>query len=372
MIYFDNASTSRFKPTSVIRAVKKELCHSANPGRGSHDESLRAASTVESCREEIKRRFFDGNVVFTKNCTEALNLAIKGLCLKGNVVTTIYEHNSVLRTLKALSLDKHIELRIVSPEKGDIASPLLRSVTSDTSLVVITAMSNVTGETPDVSAITKAIKNKTDCLVMVDMAQAAGHIDVNLSDVDLCAFSGHKSLHGPQGTGFLLSKYEIPIRALILGGTGSSSLSLMQPDSIPDGLESGTMNTPGIAGLQKGILYTMTHFESLYQKRDKVFRSLKLGLSEIRGANIIAANNGIILVNFPGMDCGDGADRLNQYGICVRAGLHCAPLAHRYLRTLPYGAIRFSVGVDNTLSDAEITLNAIENILHNRSDFHIY
>lgn len=365
MIYFDNAATSRFKPFSVKKAVLYELTHSANPGRSSHAESLRAATVVEDCRNAIRERFFDGNVIFTKNCTEALNLAIIGTEPKGNVVATVYEHNSVLRPLTELKKKTGTEIRFVDP-KNDCVSSILRAVTKDTSLVVVTAMSNVTGKMFDVAKIAKEVKKKSRSLVLVDMAQAAGHEEVNLTDVDLCAFAGHKSLLGPQGTGFLLSRYDVPLSARIYGGTGTSSLRLEHPNVLPDGLEAGTLNTVGIAGLRAGIEYVAHHSDKMRSRCNSVFSALAAGLQEIKGVTVIAANNGIVLMNFDRLECTDGADRLDRYGICVRAGLHCAPLAHRTLGTLPYGAIRFSAGCDNTLTEVEKTLEAIEKILNNR------
>lgn len=370
MIYFDNAATSFYKPFSVKKAVLHELNHCANPGRSGHSASLRAAMVVAECREEIQKRFFPGNVIFTKNCTEALNLAIFGSA-SGSVVTTVFEHNSVLRPLKKLCDANHRELRIVSPEK-DILTPLVRAIKKDTKLVVITAMSNVTGCCFPIDEIAKEIKKRSDALILVDMAQAAGHIRLKLTDVDMCAFAGHKGLLGPQGTGFLLCREGIDLSPLLYGGTGSHSLLLTQPNALPDGLEAGTLNTPGIAGLREGIKYAYERFDALEKHRKKVFDALRNGMKQIRGVRVLAAENGILTMNFLSLDCSEGADRLNRYGICVRSGLHCAPFAHKYLGTLPYGAIRFSVGANNTVSDAEAALEAVEKIAHERPDHDIY
>ena len=372
MIYFDNAATSAYKPFSVKKAILRELNHSANPGRSSHAASLRAAMIVSDCREEIQRRFFSGNVIFTKNCTEALNLAIFGCPKKGAVVTTVFEHNSVLRPLKKTCDENHRELRVVSPENGDIVLPLLRAIKNDAKLVVVTAMSNVTGGCFPVAEIAKKVKERSDALIVVDMAQAAGHVRVDLSDVDLCAFAGHKGLLGPQGTGFLLCRERVALTPLLYGGTGSHGMSLTQPFDLPDGQEAGTLNTVGIAGLREGIKFVYDRFDVLNKRREKVFNALTDGLRFIRNIRVLAAENGIVTMNFASLDCAEGADRLDQYGVCVRAGLHCAPLAHKYLGTLPEGAIRFSVGVDNTVSEVETALEVVEKIAHTRPVSGIY
>ncbi|MGN1041997.1 MAG: aminotransferase class V-fold PLP-dependent enzyme, partial [Christensenellales bacterium] len=254
MIYLDNAATTRFKPTAVKCAVLRELCRPANPGRSSHDESIRAGILVEKCRDEIKKRFFDGNVVFTKNCTEALNLAIFGSNPSRQVVATVYEHNSVLRPLKKLADDGKITLKLI--DHSDENS-LLRALRTPTSLVVMTAMSNVTGKAFDISSLSKLIKSESDAKILVDCAQSAGHVKTDLTYVDMCAFAGHKSLHGPQGTGFLLLRDDVRLTARLLGGTGTSSLDIRHPNTIPEGMEAGTLNTPGIAGLYEGIKWTM-------------------------------------------------------------------------------------------------------------------
>ena len=357
MIYLDNAATSRYKPFRVKRAVLKEINRSANPGRSSHDESIRAGIIVENCREEIKKRFFDGNVIFTKNCTEALNLGIFGTLPSRQVITSVYDHNSVLRPLKKLADDGKISLKIIdfADEKS-----LLNALKTPTSLVVFTAMSNVTGKTYDVNSIAKTIRLKSDAKILVDMAQAAGHAKTDLSYVDMCAFAGHKALHGVQGSGFLLARKNVSLSARIFGGTGTSSLNISHPNIIPDGMEAGTLNTPAIAGLREGIKWTYDNFDRLKKKIDLMTDAFFDELKAMDKVTLYAANNGVILFNIKNVSPDAVADFLNsKYKIAVRSGLHCSPLAHKALGTSPYGAVRISLGACNGEKDVITTVNAI-------------
>lgn len=364
MIYIDNAATSRYKPYKACIAAVKEIKRSANPGRSSHSASMRSALIVEECREAINNNFFAGNVIFTKNCTEALNLGIFGTAPTGQVITTTNEHNSVLRPLKHLADEGKINLTIISPDKnGRIDASLANALKRKTSLVVLGAMSNVTGCAADISALAKKIKSVSDAKILVDMAQAAGHLKIDFSDVDMCAFAGHKSLHGLQGTGFLLTKPNIGLKALIFGGTGTSSLNIEHPNDIPDGMEAGTLNTVGIAALKEGINWTFKNFDKINAKIQRLTKALEEGLRGIPNLKLYSSENGIVLCNFSNSDCAGVADILNaDYGICIRSGLHCSPLAHRVLGTLPYGAIRFSIGFNNTMSDIEKCVEAMEEI----------
>lgn len=364
MIYIDNAATTRFKPFGARMAAIKEMRNSANPGRSSHSASLRSALIVEECRAKITECFYDGNVIFTKNCTEALNLAILGSEPTGQVITTAFEHNSVLRPLKFLSDSGKIKLTVIAPDKsGNIEATLLSLLKRPTSLVVLNGMNNTTGRIQDIGALSKKIKSVSNAKILIDMAQAAGHAKFDYSAVDMCAFAGHKSLHGLQGTGFLLAKPDIKLKARILGGTGTSSLDIEHPNDIPDGMEAGTLNTVGIAALREAIDWTNKNFDKINAKIDKLTKTLFDGFKEIPRLKIYAAEHGILLCNFLNTDCVGVADILNaEYGICVRSGLHCAPLAHKELGTLPCGAIRFGIGYNNTVSDIEKCVEAMEEI----------
>lgn len=365
MIYLDNAATSRYKPHCVKRAVKKELNRSANPGRSSHAETIRAGLIVEKCRQEIADRFFDGNVIFTKNCTEALNLGILGSTPDRQVITTVYEHNSVLRPLKMLADRGNITLKIIDHSDE---TELKKALSLPTSLVVMSAMSNVTGKSFDIGRLCRTVRMSSDAKILVDMAQAAGHVVPDLSYADMCAFAGHKALHGVQGTGFLLVRKKISLRPLIFGGTGTSSFDLRHPNTIPDGMEAGTLNTPGIAALVAGIDWTYRHIEVLRHKTETLTDMLMSGLAATDGVTVLAAENGIVLFVLDGISPDEAADYLDKrYKIEVRSGLHCAPLAHKKIGTAPYGAVRISIGANNDEGDIIKTIDAIKEAVTNCS-----
>jgi len=358
MIYLDNAATSRYKPFAVKAAVWRELNNSANPGRSSHYASIRAGETVEACREIISEKICGGNVVFTKNCTEALNLGIFGVNPKNQVITTVYEHNSVLRPLKELAESGAITLTVIDHSDE---TALINALRRPTSLVVMTAMSNVTGKSFDIGNLSKIIKAKSDAKILVDMAQAAGHVKPDLRYVDMCAFAGHKSLHGVQGTGFLSVKNGTNLQARILGGTGTSSLSIRHPNTIPDGMEAGTLNTPGIAALKEGVKWTYKNFDAINNNIKEVSNVIYEGLKCIEKVTVYSCANGIILFNIEGVPSEKTADYLNEkHKIAVRSGLHCAPLIHKKIGTSPFGAVRISIGADNTVKQGEKTALAVQ------------
>lgn len=367
MIYLDNAATSRFKPLCVKIACLNEIINSANAGRASHKASVRTAMRIEETRSLICKHFFDGNVIFTKNCTEALNLAIFGTSLSKQVITTIYEHNSVLRPLKYLEKTGKITLKILSPDKDGLIDPLINALSVPTSMVAITAMSNATGYTPPVAEMAKIIKQKSKALVLVDMAQAAGHISLDYSDIDMIAVPGHKSLHGIQGSGFLLAKKSVKISPLLYGGTGISGLTLDPPIIIPDSLEAGTVNAVGIISLGKALSWTMKKHDKIVRKIEKLDAFLVDEMKQIPDIKIYGAANGIVLFNINGIPSPETGDILsNEYDICVRSGLHCAPLMHRHLGTGEIGAVRVSIGYNNRKHDIEAFCDAVREIAENK------
>lgn len=359
----DNSATSRFKPFCVKRVCLREIYNSANAGRSSHKASIRAALKIEETRETVCSNFFDGKVIFTKNCTEALNLGMLGSKLSQQVITTVFEHNSVLRPLKSLEKKGQISLRILSPDNDGLLKPLANALITPTSMVVISAMSNVTGYALPVEEMASLVKKKSNALVMVDMAQAAGHIKIDYQNIDMIATSGHKSLHGLQGTGFLLIKKDITLSPLIMGGTGTSSLSLDPPVIIPESLEAGTANTIGIACMNVSIKWTMKNMEKIIEKCQRLQNFLTDELKQIPQVKIYGANNGVILINVGDLPSSEVGDILSQeYGICVRSGLHCAPLMHRYLGTNERGGVRISIGYNNRNRDIERLAEAINEI----------
>ena len=348
MIYLDNAATSRRKPVKAIASLLIESIFSANPGRSAHRESMRVAIKVERVREIIKNTFFDGNVIFTKNCTEALNLAIMGVNPKRKVITTVFEHNSVLRPLKKLETEGKIKLIIIKPENGMLENSLKKHLSKDVDMVVFSAISNVTGESNNVEKLAKLIKSRSNAMVILDMAQAAGHKKYSYDNVDIIASSGHKGLLGPQGTGFLLCKKHINLDPLIIGGTGTSSNSIDIPKSIPEGMEAGTINSPAVISLGHAIEYVNKNFSKINAKIIRLSNYLYAHLKNVKNIKLLSNNNGIILFNIEKFSSGEVCDILSQkFGICARAGLHCAPLAHEYLGTQKSGAVRFSIGNNN-------------------------
>lgn len=361
--YLDNAATSRFKPHSVIKAVQKELTNSANPGRGGHSHSIASAQKVEACRSRIAQLTGMPNVVFTKNCTEAINLALQGLGLSGEVITTVFEHNSVLRTLKSLELEGKISLRIIRPADCIVQSKdLLPYINGKTSLIAMQEMSNVSGARHNIEDICIMAKSK-NVPVLLDCAQSMGHTNADYSNASFIAASGHKGLHAPQGTGFLAYK-GATLNPLICGGTGTDSNSLIQPKRYPEGLESGTQNTCGIAGLYEGLQWTYDNKTKIASKINALSSLLLDGLASVNGIKILHKNNsGIVTFNIDKLTPDYIADVLDKdYGIAVRSGLHCAPLAHRYFGTEKLGAVRVSIGWGNTKSDIDTLLVALHKI----------
>ncbi len=360
MIYLDNSATSRYKPICVKLACLKELYNSANAGRSSHKASMRAAMKIEETRQTVRKHFFDGNVIFTKNCTEALNLAILGSNLNRQVITTVYEHNSVLRPLKYLEKLGKITLKIIAPDKNGLLTPLENALNAATSMVAVSAMSNVNGYALPIAEIAKAVKARSNALVLVDMAQAAGHIRLQYDHIDMIASSGHKSLHCLQGSGFLLAKNSVKLKPIMMGGTGISGLSLDPPVILPDSFEAGTANNIGIVCLAKGIEWTMKNFHRLNSKCRRLQDMLVEELEKISKIKIYGANNGVVLFNIGNMPSSDVGDILSKnYGICVRSGLHCAPLMHMYLGTNNTGAVRVSIGANNKSGDIVSLIEAI-------------
>lgn len=375
-IYFDNAATSSPKPPEVFERVNAALTEfNANPGRSGHSAALSAAREVLSARERLASLMNAGeetNIAFAFNCTDALNLAIKGALRYGDhVITTQLEHNSVLRPLNALAARGRISLSIVSPRADGFVDPedIRASIRKNTRLIAVTHASNVTGAIQPVAAIGE-LARREGILYLIDGAQAIGATPVNVRALscDLYAFPGHKSLLGPMGTGGLYIRPGVVLRTLREGGTGTDSESMLQPDERPERYESGTLNLPGIAGLGAGCAFVAKRVSAIMSHERELTGALYEGLSAIRGAEIYspreeAARAGIVSFNLPGMTSSDVADRLGRMGIAVRGGLHCAPGAHRFLGTLRRGAVRASVGYANTFEEVDAFLNAVNAIV---------
>ena len=374
-IYFDNAATSSPKPNSVVDAVVRALTQfNANPGRSGHRASLEAGRVVQQTREKLQT--FLGaeeasGVIFTFNCTDSLNLAIKGsLSLGDHVISTQLEHNSVLRPLNELAQRGRIELTLLSPRPDGFVDPddVRAAIQSNTRLIAVTHASNVTGAIQPVAAIGQ-LAQEYGIRYLIDGAQVLGGLPVNVKALgcDLYAFPGHKSLLGPQGTGGLYIRPGVQLRPLREGGTGSSSDSMLQPKEMPERYESGTVNLTGIAGLGAGIDYVSSSLSQIMSHERELAQSLYEGLSRIRGAEIYspaeeAARAGIVSFNLGDLTSSQTADALAQAGVAVRGGLHCAPGAHRFLATLERGCVRASVGYSNTFSEVDQFLRTVRKI----------
>ncbi len=377
MIYLDNAATSFPKPDKVYQEMlkcMKEYC--ANSGRGGHELSIRSGRAVMEAREIIANFFNIKNpmrLIFTKNATEALNIAIKGVLKEGDhVITTSMEHNSVIRPLKTLEKDIGVELTIIQGnEFGEInAEEIKKNIKSNTRMIVCTLSSNVNGIIMPIKEI-GGIARKSNIIFLVDASQGAGtlEVDVEYNNIDMLAFPGHKSLLGPQGTGGLYVAEGLEIKSILQGGTGSSSENLFQPEILPDALESGTLNTPGIVGLGQGVGF-INSFGLLNIKSYKslLVKQIYDGLSHINEVIIYSKkessnNSGIIAFNFKEIESTEVSYVLDKaYGIASRAGLHCSPMAHKTIGTLKGGVVRLSVGCFNTKSEIDMLLNALKEI----------
>ncbi len=366
MIYLDNAATSFPKPPQVARAMAEALTeYGANPGRGGHQLAIRAGRTVENCREAAAEMFGakPDHVIFTGNCTGALNLAISGMLKKGDeVIISHGEHNAVMRPLERHVSRGEITVKVMKPDSAGLLRPddLRAAISPQTALVILCHASNVTGVVQPIPELGAVCREKTVPL-LVDAAQTAGVLDVTLDglNADLIAMPGHKGLMGPHGTGLLILREGIHPEPLILGGTGSMSENIAQPDILPDRYESGTLNLPGIAGLGAGIAFVRPQRQAIHDYEAALNNRLRAQLRQLPGLQILgderAPRVAVTSVVSPEMDASVLADGLDATGIAVRSGLHCAPAMHSYLGTLRSGAIRFSPGAFNTEQDIDDT-----------------
>ena len=371
-IYLDNAATSHPKPQAVVDAVVRALTtDNANPGRSGHQRALRGGRLLLSARERLARLLNaeeSDRVVFCFNGTDALNTAIKGSLRVGDhVVTTVMEHNSVLRVLGELEKSGLIKTTLLEPdESGTVSAEMFEAaLRPHTSLVISTHASNVTGAIQPVAAIGEAMQ-KHGVRYLIDGAQAVGHIpvDVRALKCSLYAFPGHKGLLGPQGTGGLYIAPGTPVRPFREGGTGSSSESMLQPDDMPEAFESGTVNLPGIAGLEAGAALIEAQIPEHMRRERALTEALYEGLSKMDNAVVYtppeaAARVAVVSFNLEGASSASVADFLDREGLAVRGGLHCAPGMHQALGTLRSGAVRVSPSWQNSLEDIEALLRAL-------------
>ncbi len=357
MIYFDSAATTLQKPPSVARAMVRTMKACASPGRGGHPPANRAAEAVYRCRQEAAGLFGMDDpqrVVFTSSATHALNLAIKSVAAPGDrVLVSGYEHNAVLRPLAAIGNIRVEQAAAPLFDRAALLESFLRRI-DGVSAVICTHVSNVFGFILPVEEI-GALCRERQIPFVVDAAQSAGLLPLSFPRLgaDFVAMPGHKSLYGPQGTGLLLCG-ERPVRTILEGGTGSLSALSEMPDFLPDRLEAGTHNVPGIAGLREGIRFVRARGPEHILRHERQLAGQLVGaLSQLPGVTVCSggpeeSRSGVVSFCVRDTDCETLGDLLAGEGICVRAGLHCAPAAHRSAGTLETGTVRVSFSIFNT------------------------
>lgn len=370
MIYLDNAATGGEKPAAVLNAVLSALKICANPGRSGHRLSVACAERVLACRNRLSD-LFNGygfeRVVFTKNCTEALNIALIGTLKQGDhVVTTCLEHNSVLRPLEYLKRRGVIDYSVAPLNDGKLLPQTVASlVRENTALCAVTSASNVTGETPDLAAIRALLP--PNVLFAVDGAQGAGHLPLSMQKlkIDLLALAGHKGLFAMQGAGALLFSDRVDPDPVLFGGTGSESFNLGMPDFYPDRLESGTLSYPAICSLFEGALFVQANLPTFYEKLLSLTGAAVKAISSLSGYRLYSAPNpcGIVSFAHESISSEELAGILSErFSIAVRGGLHCAPLVHRALGTFPDGLVRASFSPVQGMNEVNALVQALRTL----------
>lgn len=376
MLYFDNAATTFPKPEAVYEAVNQCMRnYCANPGRGGHKLALQSGRVILEAREllaELFKAMAAENIILTHNATDSLNLALKGFLKEGDhVITTSMEHNSVLRPLKALE-KLGIETTVVECSKsGEVdVEEIEKNIRSETRLIAATHASNVVGTLQPVTEL-GALCMAYGLELLVDASQTAGCFDIDVvkMNISMLAFTGHKGLMGPQGTGGLYVREGLALQPIREGGTGSMSDSLYQPEILPDRFESGTHNTPGIAGLCAGIEFIKAEgIEKIRRHESELVKYFIKGLESIKDVRIYGVRDPerqapVVSINIGEAGSSDISYILDQtFDIATRSGLHCAPLAHKTIGTLEQGTVRFSFGYFNTKDQVKTAVEAIEQI----------
>lgn len=375
MIYLDNGATSFPKPLSVRQNVDISLKKfSANPGRSGHSLSLRAAKEIFECRKRLKELFnanSEEEIIFTENCTMALNTVIFGLLSEGDhVLISSMEHNSVTRPLESLK-DKGVTYSTFdySYDDNETVDNVRKLIKPETKLVICTHASNVFGFRFPIERIC-ALCHAYGILFCVDSAQSAGvfDIDVGTNQYDFVCMSGHKSLYGPMGTGVLILNNR-NLKPLLYGGTGTESVKKSQPEGLPEKFESGTQNMNGISGLKAGVDFVKNRgIKNIYNHEYKLAKRLFNGLANNR--KVITYNKSfdygkvapVVSFNIDGVYSEDLVAKLNKYGIMTRGGLHCSPLTHTTMNTIENGTVRVVPGAFNTINDINYLLNVIRKL----------
>ncbi len=372
MIYLDNAATTRVKPKEVVEAVAEAMTTLGNAERGTHSASLGASRGVFSTRMKLAK-FFNadgpGSIVFTMNATESLNIAIKGILEKGDaVITTVMEHNSVLRPLYQMR-DEGAELSFVSTDSlGRLDYDEFENrIKENTKAIICTAGSNLIGNTVDLKRVGEIAK-KHKLLFLVDASQTAGvfPIDVKEMNIDILCFTGHKGLLGPQGTGGICVREGVEIKPLLSGGTGVQTYNEYQPKEMPTRLEAGTLNGHGLAGLEAAVDYINKEgMKNIRDRENALMWRFYNGIKDIKDVRIygdfsVAERCPIVTMNIADFESGAVSDELSErFGIATRPGGHCAPLMHKALGTVEQGAVRFSFSHFNTEEEIDAAIEAV-------------
>ncbi len=374
--YFDNSATSNPKPKAVLEKVQEALIYfNGNPGRSGYKKAVEIDRAIYNVRVKIAEFFNIKDplkIAFTSNASESLNFAVKGAGLSDcHIISSVLEHNSVLRPLHYLRDEKNVSLSFVSPHKDseDFLKEIKSLINEKTKAVVLNHISNVTGYITDIEAVGKLCREK-NLLFIVDASQSAGFlkIDVEKFNIDILCFTGHKSLFGIQGTGGIYVREGISLNPLLEGGTGSFSKLPRQPKRMPELLECGTLNTPGILSLGAGIdfinsvgLENIKNHEYALTKRfiDKIFEIKNItiyGYKDIFRGAVVSLN----IKNISSSDLSAVLDE--EFNICTRSGFHCAPLAHKFYDTYETGMVRFSFGYFNTAEEIDYAAEALKEI----------
>ena len=376
MIYLDNAATTLHKPPQVEQAMLDALRTAGNPGRGAHEPTLHASRLVYAARCAISRLLNAPDpscVAFTANATQALNTALGGLFAPGDhIITTVCEHNSVLRALYRLRDQEGVQLSFAGvDEKGRLQYDGWQGlIQPNTKAVVVTCASNVTGNGTDLARVSE-YAHRNGLLLIVDAAQTAGAqpVDVQALDIDVLCFTGHKALLGPQGTGGLYVRPGLSVRPLVVGGSGVHSFDERHPAQMPTALEAGTLNVPGLAGLCSGVEWILAQGVETLCAQESALAALfyerirDLPNVTLYGDPEMAPRAPIVALNIGNEDSARIADILwEDYGICVRAGAHCAPLMHKALGTVRQGVVRFSFSYFNTEAEVLLAAGAVRDL----------
>lgn len=369
MIYFDNAATTGVKPQSVVNAVNYALKNlSANPGRSGHLLSQKAAMTVFEARQKTTEFFGSDDVetvVFTPNCTASINYVLKGVLSDGDhLVVSDLEHNAVMRPINTISIDYSVASVSLTNDE-DTLNNFKKAIKQNTKMIFCTAASNVLGKMLPLKKIGELCQQK-GILFGVDAAQGAGvmPIDMNEMNIDFLCIAPHKGLYCPMGLGILIVRSPIE-KTIIEGGTGTDSLNFAQPQSLPEMFESGTVNLPAIAAVSAGIDFVKEHRKCILKYENNLVKRL---YNSLQGGNVVFYTDPnrdgyapVLSFNIEGVSSEKVADFLNKKGFAMRAGLHCAPTAHKKIGTVNQGTVRFSPSIFNTKNEVDLLVKQLKN-----------